>query len=344
MVDRRLPFRDIALGCHDQDDIVLSDILADHAARPTANWPCRESDALDSRASLNRPFAKGNYVARTHRSDLQSIRGSYEVLADFTATMVTPPHLHIGVYFEGGGSYRVGGVTHHPPHAIPMMTWYGRTTEVVARHRSGERVAMAGLYISDAFFESAANESLLSSSDDLRQYINTDFQHQELPNLEALGSIFRQIYTCPYHGFLEALHLESLCLSAIVALTVHLQGGERRPCPARLAQRNLAQEARELLDADPEFALSTAALAKRLATNETTLRRCFKAAFGTTIADYVRDRCLDAARTFVRDTSLQIAQIAYRAGYADPANFTTAYRRRFGCSPSHDRPSMRRGA
>ena len=337
MMDRRLPFRDIALGCQGQDDIALAQMLADHAERPTASWPGGEPDAGPS---LSQPFAKGTYVARTHRSDLQSFRGSYEVREHFAAAMEAPPHLHVGMYFEGGGRYRVGRATHRPPRAVPMMAWFGHTTEVVTHHRAGERVVMAGLNIGEAFFEAAAEGLWVSASDDVRRCLGAAFAHRDLPEPAALGSILREIHACPYHGFLEALHLESLCLSAIVALTVHLQGGAPRPA-GPLGRRNLAQEARELLDTEPESASSTSVLAKRLATNETSLRRSFKTAFGTTIADYVRDRRLDAARAFVRDTGLQIAEIAYRAGYTDPANFTTAYRRRFGRPPSRDRPLVR---
>lgn len=344
MVDRRLPFRDIALGGHDQGDIALANLLADHAVRPIAKETGRRPDEAALATSLNQPFAKGAYLARTIRSDLQFTRATYEVQGDFTGAVVKPPHLHIGVYFEGGGSYQLGGAIHRPPRAIPIMIWHGRTTEVVAHHRSGERVAMAGLYVGHAFFEGAGDERPLNTLDDLRRRFGSEFAFQELPNSEALGSILRRLYTCPCHGFMEALQIESLCLSAIVALMGHVQGAERRCLPIPVSRRGLAQEARELLEADPDAVPSTHVLAQRLATNETTLRRSFKTAFGTTIADYVRNRRLDTARIFVRDTSLQIAQIAYRTGYSDPANFTTAYRRRFGCSPTCDRPSASKRA
>ena len=344
MVDRRLPFRDIALGGDDQEDIALSQMLADHAPRPMANWSCRESDALDAPASLNRPFARGSYVARTIRSDLQVVRASFEVEADLTVRLVEPPHLHIGVCFEGDGSYQLGGAARRPPPATPTLVWHGQTMEAGPHLiRSGQRVTMAGLYVGNGFFDAASDELVFGASEDFRHLLTSDFIYQELPNVESLSSILRQIYDCPYHGFLETLYLESLCLSAIVALTVHLHGGAVDRSPAPSGRRNLAHEARELLDSDPDATPSTGALAKRLATNEATLRRCFKSAFGSTIVDYVRDRRLDSARTFVRDTRLQIAAIAYRTGYAHPANFATAYRRRFGCCPTDDRRLVKRG-
>ena len=55
-----------------------------------------------------------------------------------------------------------------------------------------------------------------------------------------------------------------------------------------------------------------------------------------TIIDYLRDRRLEMARIMVRERRLSVAAIAYRVGFASPANFATAYRRRFGRPPTQD--------
>jgi AraC-like DNA-binding protein len=67
-----------------------------------------------------------------------------------------------------------------------------------------------------------------------------------------------------------------------------------------------------------------------------TLRRLFKAVFGVPIIEYVRSRNLDAARLMLREGRFQVAEVGYRVGYSDPANFTNAYRRRFGRPPTQD--------
>ena len=67
------------------------------------------------------------------------------------------------------------------------------------------------------------------------------------------------------------------------------------------------------------------------------MRRQFKAAFGVTIMEYAQARRMEAARLMVHDATFQIAEIAYRVGYTDPANFTNAYKRYFGVPPRLDR-------
>lgn len=61
---------------------------------------------------------------------------------------------------------------------------------------------------------------------------------------------------------------------------------------------------------------------------------------GTTFAGLVRERRLQAARSYLTSDRLsetRIADIALRCGYADTASFTRAYGRRFGQSPTASR-------
>lgn len=75
-------------------------------------------------------------------------------------------------------------------------------------------------------------------------------------------------------------------------------------------------------------------LARIVGTNEFTLKRGFKAMFGTSPYDYLLRHKLELARSYILDTDLTIAEIAYRVGYSDPAHLTTAFRKRFELRPS----------
>lgn len=75
-------------------------------------------------------------------------------------------------------------------------------------------------------------------------------------------------------------------------------------------------------------------LARRLGANVTTLQANFKAAFGTTIFGYVRNRRLEMARVLLLDHGLGVAEAGYRVGFTNASAFTAAYRRHFGHSPS----------
>ncbi|RZU32167.1 AraC-like DNA-binding protein [Blastococcus saxobsidens] len=95
--------------------------------------------------------------------------------------------------------------------------------------------------------------------------------------------------------------------------------------------------AARLGDAD----LCTDRVADALGVTARHLNRTF-AAEGTTVAQYIQGRRLDAARVDLTARSMRayrIADIATRWGFASQAHFTRSFRARFGCTPSEVRAS-----
>ncbi|WP_132587072.1 helix-turn-helix domain-containing protein [Pseudomonas aeruginosa] len=137
-------------------------------------------------------------------------------------------------------------------------------------------------------------------------------------------------------GALGRLHEESLTLGLLVELAAYLGGADLRRARTPRAQRDLAHEARRLLEANLGEPPASLELARQLGVGETTLRRIFKNEFGRSMLQYVRDRRLEIGRQMVREGRWQIAQIAYRLGYSSPENFTHAYRARFGHPPGRE--------
>ncbi len=106
---------------------------------------------------------------------------------------------------------------------------------------------------------------------------------------------------------------------------------------ARMGGRGSTTRAvrREILATPGEFP-PLAAVARRLHVSERGLRRRL-AAEGTSfrsVLDQVRETL---ARAYLRDTRLQIEEIAERLGYSDAANFTHAFRRWTGSAPGRFR-------
>ncbi|WP_156085533.1 helix-turn-helix transcriptional regulator, partial [Billgrantia saliphila] len=90
---------------------------------------------------------------------------------------------------------------------------------------------------------------------------------------------------------------------------------------------------RRQLHEHPAQPHSLTALAEQAAMSPATLRRKFQAAFGCSVFDYLRDRRLDVAREALLQGS-SVEQAAHLAGYHHASNLATAFRRRFGYSPS----------
>lgn len=94
----------------------------------------------------------------------------------------------------------------------------------------------------------------------------------------------------------------------------------------RAAIRHLSQR----LSAPP----TVEQLARLLGTNEKRLSRAFREELGQTVFEYVRGERLRIAQQLLTGTPLSVAQIAEEIGFSSAANFATAFRERFGVSPS----------
>jgi DNA-binding response OmpR family regulator len=74
-------------------------------------------------------------------------------------------------------------------------------------------------------------------------------------------------------------------------------------------------------------------LATRLGTNEKRLNEAFHEAFALPVFGWLREQRLRLARQLLSQTDTPIADIAAHCGYASPANFSTAFKDRFECTP-----------
>ena len=80
--------------------------------------------------------------------------------------------------------------------------------------------------------------------------------------------------------------------------------------------------------------LSLRRVAKDLGLSVESMQRAFKSAYGRTIVDFVREYRLHLARLAMDRDGISVSEAAYRAGYSSPANFSTAFKKLFGMTPS----------
>jgi DNA-binding response OmpR family regulator len=78
-------------------------------------------------------------------------------------------------------------------------------------------------------------------------------------------------------------------------------------------------------------------LATKLGTNEKRLNEAFHDAFSLPVFAWLREQRLRLARQLLSQTDTPIADIAAHCGYSSPANFATAFKERFECTPRNFR-------
>ncbi|HPJ22028.1 MAG TPA: response regulator [Clostridia bacterium] len=88
---------------------------------------------------------------------------------------------------------------------------------------------------------------------------------------------------------------------------------------------------------EPEFSLKE--LAKEVALSPGYLSTLFKDIFGITFHDYLTAERLERAKILLLSTGLKNYEVAEQVGFPDPNYFSTAFKKRFGMSPSHYRSS-----
>lgn len=90
---------------------------------------------------------------------------------------------------------------------------------------------------------------------------------------------------------------------------------------------------RDLIEADIAHDWTIEELAGQAGLGAKTFSTHFKQEFGAGVIEFLRNRRLESAREALLHQNVSVTDAAFRAGYRSPANFATAFRRRFGYSP-----------
>jgi hypothetical protein len=87
----------------------------------------------------------------------------------------------------------------------------------------------------------------------------------------------------------------------------------------------------------PDFVL----FEKKCPTNFARLKLLFVKSYGKTVYEYVIEQKMKKAKTILINSDKNIAEIAYEFGFANPSNFSAAFKRSFGKSPNEYRIQLK---
>ena len=238
-------------------------------------------------------------------------------------------YLNLGEAREFGAGAQVD----HVVESVSLGALATRADSVVReRLREGQRLSTVGVTITDALADGLSEEDA-GQLRQLRGEVERRGMIRNVASSSRLMSIGQQLKAPEGHGVLRGLHREALALSFLVEAANLLQ--EPRCPTAILISRRVTgrlDEVAALLEGEgdpPDFAR----LAQVAGMSATSLRRHFKARFGETLADYARRKRLERSHGLLEEGGWTIAEIAWRCGYSEVANFTTAFRRHFGVTP-----------
>ena len=103
---------------------------------------------------------------------------------------------------------------------------------------------------------------------------------------------------------------------------------------------DVAVSARECIERHPGMKHSAKSLSEHTGVGVSSLHRIFREYHGTSLFDFGQQLRLEHAKRLLADTSLYVQEIAVECGYPEHANFTIAFRKRYGFSPQQYRDAL----
>jgi AraC-like DNA-binding protein len=168
-----------------------------------------------------------------------------------------------------------------------------------------------------------------------------------MPASRPMRQLAASLFAHRLNGPLRALMMEGVVLQ-LLALQA---AATPKPCkPMQLQQlsereRRAICEARERLVADMRNPPSLGELAAMAGLTEKRLNAGFRALFGGTVFETLKNERLEHARIAFESSNVPLKQIAFRVGYNHVTNFVNAFTARYGAPPRQyrerlsDRPS-----
>jgi AraC-like DNA-binding protein len=166
----------------------------------------------------------------------------------------------------------------------------------------------------------------------------------EVATTRRLRELAGSLFTARLHGPLQLVFVEGVALQlfAVHAAAAGLIA-EGAPEPMSADERHRIERARERLVADMAHPPSIAALAAEAGLTTRALNAGFRAVYGGTVYEVLRDERLEHARIAIELGGLTLKEIAARVGYSHVTNFTSAFTRRYGSPPRRFRRSQGAG-
>ena len=152
-----------------------------------------------------------------------------------------------------------------------------------------------------------------------------------------LRSLADSLFARGLNGPLRLLMMEGAVVQ-LLALQAAAASRVRIPPPSRIfspREREALHAARAQLVADMRKPPSLGALAAAVELSEKRLNAGFRALFGATVFETLRNERLEHARLALQAGTLSIKEVAHRVGYDHVTNFVSAFSARFGAPPRH---------
>lgn len=141
---------------------------------------------------------------------------------------------------------------------------------------------------------------------------------------EKTEGIFSALYTCPDH--LKLSYQKIKVMELLLYLGELEVSAKSRLTEYQSEQIEIIRKIHDQLTDHIDQRFTIDELAKQYLMNPTTLKAVFKSVYGTSIAAHIKEHRMEQAAKLLRETDLNIAEIAGRVGYDSQSKFTSAFK------------------
>ncbi|MEJ1237091.1 AraC family transcriptional regulator [Chryseolinea sp. T2] len=152
-------------------------------------------------------------------------------------------------------------------------------------------------------------------------------------SLPAFYQVIQNVFDCPLDGPLGDIMLEG-SLHQLMALQFSMMGAQHQTSPVSHREQETFYAIKDHLRATFLEEHSLLALSRKFGINQNKLKTGFRELFGTPVISYLYDLRMDFARTLLLDKNMNVNEVSPMVGYRNANHFSTAFKRKFGISPS----------
>ena len=171
---------------------------------------------------------------------------------------------------------------------------------------------------------------------DLTQLANRFCEQSEfgmmMEETESVRQIFSSLYKVPDQikgHYFKLKVIEIFLLLSIISTTNH----EKRSS-YRKQQVDIVKAVNEYISTQFMKRITIDSLSDQFDIPTSTLKRCFKGVYGTTIHHYLKECRINAAKRLLQESDQSVLEIANAVGYENGSKFTSAFKEATGVTPS----------
>jgi AraC-like DNA-binding protein len=230
---------------------------------------------------------------------------------------------HIVIPYRGSFVRRVGTRAAHAD--VNQALFFNTAEEYRIDHLADDGDACISLHIADAAMEELAGDTVRTHSGSVRFL---DAQRRIAPGLQLQISRLR-------HSSRNPLLAEELALNIVRDIS----SGSRRISRSTAACRRLIDRAKQALHSQPQRRWSLNAIAQHVGTSPVHLTQTFSSGEGVPLYRYQTQLRLALALHRLAETQ-DLASLALDLGFSSHSQFTAAFTKRYGVTPSRHRRQL----